>query len=926
MIRRILTIRSRRAAGRHVDDEMRFHIEMRTDALVRSGATPEAARAQAIREFGDVAEARRELTAIDERAASRVARADWWRDLTQDARYALRGFRRQPAFTAILLATLAIGIGANAAIFAIIDAVQLRPLPVRQPARLVALGDNGVTGGDGISSVVRGDVFTYLVYKELRDRNAWFSGLLASGVTGRLDVLPNAHATELEHPSGRFVSGNYFSVLGVGAALGRTFDGSEDKAVGVSPVVVVSHNYWTRRFGSDSAVIGRQITIDRVPFTVIGVAANGFFGEVVGTPSDIWIPITMQPVMQPSDPRLDDRNRYWLQSLGRLKPGVTMAEAISGSQALVREVLAEQMRLDPARTHMSTDLETSAAPGATGFSEMRDDFQRPLFTLMIGVGLLMLIVCANVGNLLLARAVARTREMSVRIAIGAGRSRLVRQLLTESAVLAVAAGTLGLLIANWGSRLLIAMTVGAEMTLPLELHNDWRVLLFTAGISFAAVMIFGLAPAVRATRLDIAPVLRSQGRGSIGNANRRRFPVDRALIAAQVGLSLVLLVAAALLVTTMRSLERVDPGFDRDHVLLADVDDVARGLTGDRHIGFVRALNERLAVLPGVTAVSFSENGLFSGSDWSELIGVDGFVAREPRDSSSRRDFVGPGYVRAIGARLIDGRDFTARDVAGSAPVALVNQEWARFYLGSARAVGRTLTFKDTLGAPMRVEIVGVVSDVRTGESSRRNGASSLTRAQLRRFYLPYLQHPGDAAPSSARFEIRTAGDPAALVAAVRRTVSSMDPLIPVNEIYPLRLRIRESLTQQRLLATLSSGFGALALFLAALGLYGVMMHAVTRRTGEMGLRMALGADRGAIVGMVVKEAMRLLVAGLALGIPGGILAVRLLRTQLPGVGTLDPTSLVVAFGVLLLSGVVAALVPAVRAGRVAPIIALTQE
>jgi hypothetical protein len=333
-----------------------------------------------------------------------------------------------------------------------------------------------------------------------------------------------------------------------------------------------------------------------------------------------------------------------------------------------------------------------------------------------------------------------------------------------------------------------------------------------------------------------------------------------------------------------------------------------------------------LAVLPGVTAVSFSENGLFSGSDWSELIGVDGFVAREPRDSSSRRDFVGPGYVRAIGARLIDGRDFTARDVAGSAPVALVNQEWARFYLGSARAVGRTLTFKDTLGAPMRVEIVGVVSDVRTGESSRRNGASSLTRAQLRRFYLPYLQHPGDAAPSSARFEIRTAGDPAALVAAVRRTVSSMDPLIPVNEIYPLRLRIRESLTQQRLLATLSSGFGALALFLAALGLYGVMMHAVTRRTGEMGLRMALGADRGAIVGMVVKEAMRLLVAGLALGIPGGILAVRLLRTQLPGVGTLDPTSLVVAFGVLLLSGVVAALVPAVRAGRVAPIIALTQE
>jgi predicted permease len=928
MIRRLLAIRSRHAAERNVDDEVRFHIEMRTAALLRSGSytSEEAARAQAVREFGDIAAARRELTAMDQRSATRIARAEWWREIAQDARYALRGFHRQPAFTAVLVATLALGIGSTSAIFTLIDAVRLRPLPVPHAEQLVMLGNNSQTGGIGSSSTVMGTSFTYSVYKELRDRSPYFSGLLASGVTGRLDVLPNGQATELEHPAGRFVSGNYFKVLGVDAALGRTFDGSEDRAVGESPVVVVSHAYWTRRLGADSSMIGRQMMIDRVSFTIIGVAREGFFGEVVGNAPDIWIPITMQPAMMPSDPRLDDHNRYWLQLLGRVKPNVSVADAVAGSLALIRQVLAEQVRLDPSHTRMPERLEVFAGPGATGFSEIRDDFAEPLFTLMVGVGLLLLIACANVGNLLLARAVARTREMSVRIAIGAGRSRLVRQLVTESAVLAIVAGAAALVVAIWGSRLLLALTAGDGAPIPLDLRLDLRVLMFTAGVSFAAVLVFGLAPAYRAARVDVAPILRSQGRGAVGDANRNRYrvPLSKVLIAGQVALSLVLLVGAALLTKSLKSLERKDPGFDRDHLLLVDVDDVARGYTGERHLAFIRLLHERLLALPNVGGVSYSMNGLFSGSDWGTGVEIPGFTARTSADSTVHFDEVGPGYVRAIGAPLIEGRDFTEHDVEGSPPVVIVNQAMARFYFGNVSPLGRFVTFRDTAQAPLRAEVVGVMGDVRTGESGTRNGARSLTRPPLRRFYVPYQQHPGDVPPLEARFEVRTNGNPASLIASVRHAVASIDPMVPINDIYPLPSRIRDSMAQQRLLAALSTGFGTLALMLAAIGLYGVMTHAVSRRTGELGLRMALGAERGDIIALVLREALHLVGAGLVVGVPGGFVAVRLLRAQLPGASTVDVPSIALALGVLVATAVVATLVPAIRAGRVAPIVALS--
>ena len=931
MIRRILTIRSRRTARRAVDDEVRFHIEMRAEALLRSGqcASIHEARARAAREFGDVAQASEELTAMDERTDGRRARADWWRDLGQDTRYALRDFRRHPAFTGIVVAILALGIGANAAIFSLIDAVRLRPLPVPQPEQLVMLGSNSMTGATGYSSTVFGTIFTYGGFRELRQRTPWFTGLVASGETGRLDVVPNAHGTAPEHPSGRFVSGNYFRVLGVPAALGRTFDGSEDATVGASPVVVLSHGYWTRRFAADSSVIGQPITVDRVAFTIIGVAREGFFGEIVGETPDLWIPLTMQPAMMPLEPRLDDRHLYWLQLFGRMKPGVTMAQAVERSKAVIRQVLEEATLADPGKTQLPRDLEIAVGPAATGFSVVREDFATPLVTMMVGGTLVLLIVCANVGNLLIARAVARSREMAVRMAIGAGRSRLVRQLLTESAVLAMIAGAASLVVARWGSQLLVAFASANGIVTTLDVGLDLRVTLFTGSISIAAVMIFGLAPAYRATRVDVAPVLRAQGRGSLGGGSGipgRRRSLTRMLVVGQVALSLVLLVGAALLVRSLQRLERLNPGFEREGLLAVDVDDQAVGYAGARHLAFVREVRARIAALPGVTGVSFSMNGLFSGSDWSTRIMVPGFVARTRQDSIVRFDLIGPDYGRVIGARLIKGREISERDVEGSAPVVVVNEAFARYYFGGGDPLGRTLMFTDSVGAPIQAQIVGVMGDTRTGETSWREGARSLTQPPVRRLYVSYLQHPGNDPPSEAWLEIRTDGNPELLIDPVRRAIASVDAQVPINDSYAVDARIRDSMARERLVAKLASGFGAVALMLAAIGLYGLMMHAVSRRTGELGLRMALGAERRDIVTMVLGEALRLVGAGLAIGVPGGYLTARLIRSQVPGVGAVDLPSVAMALGVLVAAAVVASLVPAIRAGRVAPIVALQQE
>jgi predicted permease len=897
-----------------VDDELAFHLDMRTQRLIACGMPPDAARREALRQFGDVDSVRHNCVTYDEERERTMRRRNYSEELLQDLTYAARTLRRNFGFSLVVVLTLALGIGANTAIFTLIDAVMLRPLDVRRPSELVAVGDPArvtsmSTGGP------RFDLISYPLYQEVRNRASVFQGVLASGRADRVQV--GIDGREPERVRGRYVSGNFFSVLGVPAALGRTFGAEEDAGPGASPVVVISHDYWERRFAADPRAIGKKILINDIPLTIIGVARSGFRGEVVDIAYDVWLPITMQPVLMPHQRFLDDWSTSWLLLLGRLRPGATIDQAraeiatISG-QAITDHVSAFKFS-SPANVLAEVhDRKTFVESGARGFSRMRRTFHAPLLTLMAGVSLLLLIVCANVANLLLARAIARGREIGVRLALGAGRARLVRQLLTESLVLALFGAAGGLLIASWGSRLLVALALEAS-TIPIDLRLDLPILAFTLALSLGAVALFGLAPAIRASRVDLATAMRAQARavsGGLGAGAGRRMPTAKLLIAGQVALSVILLTGAALLVRSLRALESQPMGLDREHLLIVDIDVGSRGYTAAGRNAAVQDVAARFQRIPGVIAVSYSENGIFSGTESETNISAEGFTARAADDSVVSYDVVGPHYVSAIGARLLQGRDIEATDNAKSGNVVLVNETMARFYFPETSAVGKWIRSDTTT-----MQIVGVIADVQDHD---------LRATPVRRYYAPYLATRED--PVAARFEIRTAGDPARIGPEVRRVVTAADAKLPIDGIDPLPRLLHQSVREERLLARLATGFGIGALLLAAIGLYGVMTYAVTRRTGEIGLRVALGARRSEVVSLVVNDAMRVVLLGFVIGLPVALGILRFLRAQLHGVDTADPLSLGLALSVLLVSALLAVVLPAMRAARVSPIVALREE
>jgi predicted permease len=757
-----------------------------------------------------------------------------------------------------------------------------------------------------------GSLISYPLYKELVARNRLVSGLLASGRTARLDARIDAGTGEPEHPRGRFVSGNYFGVLGVPAHRGRVFTDADDRAIGASPVATISYAYWIRRFDGDDRVIGRVITVNGTPMTIAGVAPPSFPGEIVGQTTEMWIPLSMQPVLMPNEPLLSEWTASWLLLLGRLEPQVTQEQAAAGFTAIINQVLDEHF--PPVAEANREPRNIIIGPGDKGFSRVRSTYRVPLLTLMTGAGLLLLIICANIANLLLARAVARSREIGVRLAIGAGRARLVRQLLTESVLLAVLSGAAALLVSWWGSRLLLSFAADGAPAIPLNTGLDLPVLGFALAVSMVAVVLFGLAPALRASRVDLASTMRADSRavaGSLG-ARGQRVPLGRMLIAAQVALSLVLLIGAGLLVRNVHSMLDSDPGLDRDHLLIVDVDARGAGYTGDRLTVLTRDIEQRFSRLPGVRVVSHSENGIFSGTESANTFQIAGFTARTADDTSAFYDRVGSRYVEAIGARLLRGRDFTARDDALAPHVALVNRTMEQFYFPGGTAIGQRLRFNDSTSA----EIVGVIDDVVDHD---------LTAAPVRRFYFPYEQ-PGLDDPGSLVFTVRTTGDPAALIASVRAELKAASPQLPVYGIDPLSILMRQSIREQRLLARLATGFGGLALLLAAIGLYGVMTYAIARRTGEIGLRVALGAQRSDVIGMVLRDALRLVLLGVGVGVPLALAATRLLQSQLHDVDSSDPLIIALCLAVLALTALLAALLPALRAARVAPLVALRQD
>jgi len=901
---------------REVDDELSFHLEMRTQRLVADGWSPDAARKEALRQFGDVDTVRDDCVRFDEQRERATQRADILGDLRQDVSYALRTLRRNIGFTSVIVGALALGIGANTAIFTLIDAVVVRALPVQHPERLVAIGDAGNPESHG-RGTPNTELLSYPLYLDIRQQSRSFTDVLASGPSGRLDVRVDAASAELEHPRGRFVSGNFFAVLGVPARAGRTFDASADAVAGASPVTTISYGYWTRRFHNDPSVVGRVILVNGIKLTIVGVTPPSFTGDVVGKEMDLWLPLGVRDVLRPNNKVLDDRHASWLLLLGRLRPGVTLAHARSEVSTLLKENIVANASPRTAQAFLARHPKYLVEPGANGFSEVRSTYEAPLVTLMIGVVLLLAIICANVANLLLARAIARGREMAVRLALGADRSRLVRQLLTESALLALESAGLGLLVAWLGSRALLTMAADGNPVW-VNLGMDGSVLSFTLIVSVVAVGLFGVVPALHASRIDLATAMRGTAASIAGGIGARGggLLLGKALIAGQVALSVVLLVGAAMLVRSLRNVQDVDVGMDRDHLVIVDLDINARGYQGQQLASVVHAMRERVAAVPGVSGVTFSENGIFSGSEWHTSVQVAGFVAKSPDDSVVATDMIGPGYVDAIGGRLIAGRGIMASDESTLPRVALVNESLASFYFPGQNAVGRFLRFDDTVA----VQIIGVMADTRDHE---------LTEKPARRAYFSYLHSDdpkGLGSPGSLRLEVRSSGDPSSIVQPVRRAVLAVDPSLPIDKIEPLTTLMRRSISESRLVAQLASAFGVLAVLLAAIGLYGVMTYAITRRTGEIGLRVALGAVGGNIARMVLFDALRVVGIGVIIGLPVAVASMRLLTTQLHGVTPGDPMSIIAAVSVLVVSAVAAVLLPAIRAANVSPIVALRAE
>jgi len=917
---------------RDVDDEIEFHLAMRITKLIARGLDPAAARAEALRQFGDASAVRAECLTIDRDRERVMRRAHRLSDLWQDASYALRTMRQHKTVVGVMLVILALGIGANTAMFTLIDALILRSLPVPHPEQLVTIGDprrtNSMSQGTPNPSLA-----SVPVYEELRDQNTVFSGLYANGRAGLISMAaPQAGATQkagaagtgadAEHPSARYVSGNFFQVLGVHALAGRTFAPDEDKHPGDAPVVVLEYSYWQRRFGGQQSAIGSTITLNGVPMTIVGVAPQEFTGDIVGQRPDMWLPLMMEPVLDPHEDILADRYTSWLLLMGRLAPGVSLGQARAQITTIYKRTLidhADKYLDDVQRGLRTRPIQVQA--GARGFSNWRASFASSLYTLMAAVGLVLLIVCANVANLMLSRAAARGREMSVRMALGAGRGRLIQQLLTESVIIAIVGGALGLLVAYWGSIGLLRLASGGPRPVPLDVRPDGRILAFAACVSLVTAVLFGLAPALRATRVQLASALRAQGRNLVGSAGSRLLTPGKMLVIVQVALSVTLLVATGLLVRSTMQLRTSDVGMARDQVLMARVEAGQAGYADARLTALMRDLMQRASRVPGVASASLSENGIFSGTESGTTFSIDGYTASADSDTVAAYDDVGPGYFATIGAHIIRGRDIEARDNETAPKVLVVNQTMAHYYYPRGDAIGHHLTINGDA-----FEIVGVVGDIE--EQNVRAPAS-------RRMYLSTLQlgcapgvKNGCGLPTQFYLEIRARPgiDPARLVEPVRLALKAADPSLPVLSVTPVNSNIEDSISTDILVAQVVSGFGVLALVLASLGLYGVMAYATVRRTAEFGLRMALGAQAPAMTRMVLRESMLLVAIGAVVGIPAALAAAPLLRAQLFGVKAFDPSSIAIAVAAMALTAGVAAALPAIRASRVSPMEALREE
>jgi macrolide transport system ATP-binding/permease protein len=891
-------------------EEMELHLAEKAAELQADGMTPERARAEARRRFGNVG--------IKHEESREIWIKRFWSELGQDVRYGCRTMAANKAFSILAVLSLALGIGANTAVYSLMESILLRSLPVADPESLVVLnwhspppfnaskqwvhvmhGVQGLAWPGDKSTMVSG-MFPYGAFETLRAENPVFSTLFGyfNGLHRNLSIRGQAATTA----NAEYVTSEYFRGLGVSPAAGRLID-SEDDRPGAAPVAVISFATSQNRFGGPPNAIGQSILVDNTPFTVIGVAPPEFFGVDPELAPDLYLPLHTNLLVDGAGAArmYSDGNFYWIEMMGRLRPGVSMAQAQAALAPRFHQWVAATATTDGERAKLPA---LTLNPGAAGLGSLRRKYSKPLYVLLAMVALILAIACANIANLLLARAAARRSEMAVRLSLGAGRFRVVRQLLTESVMLASLGGAFGILFAIWGVRTLTFLLSRGQENFTLHAELNWDVLGVTAALSVVCGLLFGLAPAIQATRPDVMPALKN-GRG--GGPRRR---AQQVLVVAQIALSFLLLVAAGLFVRTLNKLHSVQLGYARENILLFSLNARQAGHRAPEIVNFYENLRKRFESIPGVRSASLSQSSIISagmaGGSYRGTIKID--TATVPGAGVM---VAGPRFVTTMQIPILAGREIDEHDQAGSTPVAIVSEWLARTYFGNENPLGRRITFVDD---NRDLEIVGVSGNVRYGDLKEDD--SPLT------VFVAASQFP----PDQVTYALRTAGDPLGYVNTVHEIVRQADSRIPVTNVLTQAAEIDRTISQEITFAKLCTGFAILALLIACVGLYGTMSYSVARQVGEIGIRMALGAQRGAVVWMVLRRVLLLAAVGLAISVPVAFSASRLVKSFLFETQPNDPRTLALAGVVLVSAAILAGYAPARRASRIDPVAALRHE
>jgi putative ABC transport system permease protein len=894
---RLRALFRRDAVEGELDEELREHFERQVERHVAAGLTRDEALRRTRLEFGGLDQVKEECR--DARGVSFIE------TLLQDIRFSLRLLRKTPTIAAIALLSLALGIGANTAIFSLIDTVMLRMLPVPRPEELlqVRLLTPG-SGGEG------DPVFTNTIWEQLRDRQDVFSGAFAWD-TDRFDLTQGG---AVHYANGLWVSGGYFNSLQLKPVAGRLISTSDDQP-GCAGVAVLSYGFWQEHYGGAPSAVGSTISLNRHPFEVVGISSPGFSGMDVGDKFDVALPICATRIFDGKESRLDHRSWWWLNVAGRTKTGISPGQLKAHLSVLSSRVFSESVpnRWAPKDQQRFMKRVLVTAPAATGTSYLRRQFNQPLTILMGLVALVLLIACANIASLMLARGAARHKEIAVRQALGASRPRLIRQLLTECILLSLAGAFLGILFARWGAALLVRFISTTRNVVFLDLSLDGRVLGFTAAVALFTGILFGLLPALRATRVSLTSAMK--GNQLPESERPTRFRVRHWIVASQVALSLVLLVAAGLLLRSFAKLATLDIGFDRNNVLLVNADLQTAKVSAEQQENTYQQIEARLQALPGVVSVGRSVMTPLSRSMWNNTIGTEWSKSVTGDNALAYFNYVSPGFFPTLRMTVLAGRNFSAGDTKISPAVAVVNQGLAHRFFPGLNPLGKTFRIADAMGKPgPPIEVVGIVRDAKYGDMREQVPPTA---------FFPATQISENA--EHENFELRTAMRPSALAPTVQAAVAEVNKQIPL-EFHTLAQQVNDSMVQERLLALLSGFFGAVALLLAMIGLYGTFSYLVTQRRIEFGVRMALGAQPGSILRLVMTDLIAVLAGGLVTGVCISLAATSVLQQMLFGLGPRDVVTMIGAAGVLSAVALLAGYLPARRAMRVDPMIALRYE